>query len=245
MTRTPSASSPLLCIAHRGGRTLGEENTLATIEKGLALGADAIEIDVWSVAGELIVTHDRYLGRVIKGEGRLMDVDAEGLNNLRTLGDQPVPTLQQVITVVGDRARLNIELKGPRCAPQVAEQVLSFCRDKHFDIEQYIISSFDHQQLYWLYQHHPQLLRGALICHIPLDYAQCCDALGAYSFHPNVDFITPELVDDAHKRNAKVWVYTVNEEQDFAELSAMGVEGVFTDYPDRLLAFNKTLSPSG
>lgn len=218
---------------------MGVENTLTTIEKALTLGVDAIEIDVWAIGRELIVTHDRYLGRVIQGEGRLTDVKAETLSSLRTVDGQVVPTLRQVMSLIGDRARLNIELKGPDCAPLVAEQVTAFCRDNGFDPEQYIISSFDHHQLYWLYQHYQQLLRGVLICHIPLDYAECCDALGAYSLHPNVDFINPTLVEDAHKRNATVWVYTVNEMRDFAELSAMGVDGVFTDFPDRLLTFNQ------
>lgn len=243
MTSASSHPKPssLLCIAHRGGRSLGVENSLKTIATALDMSVDAIEIDVWKVAGELWVTHDRYLGRVLQGYGRITEVEANQIALLKDYDQQPIATLKQVMELIGDRARLNIEIKGPDCAPLVAQQVLAHCQKNKIALENYIISSFDHQQLYWLKQHHPQLLRGVLICTIPLDYAQCCVELGAYSFHPNVDFINQQLVDDALKRKLKVWVYTVNEMQDFIELAAMGVEGVFTDFPDRLIAYNQAL----
>lgn len=238
---TSKKTESLLCIAHRGGRTLGSENALSTIEKALNLGADGIEIDVWEVAGELLVTHDRYLGRVIQGQGRLLDIKVDEVSQLRFSDGESIATLQQVLSLVGERALINIEIKGPHCAPLVAQQVMSHCQKNQCVIEQYVISSFDHHQLFWLKQHYPQLRRGVLVSAIPLDFSQCCDKLGAYSFHPNVDFINEKLVEDALKRKLKVWVYTVNEIQDFAELAAMGVEGVFTDFPERVIHYNQSL----
>lgn len=229
----------LKAIAHRGGRAHGVENTLATIENALKMGVDGIEIDVWQLAGQLLVTHDRQLGRVISGEGRLLDVPAEQIPQLRNYDDSPVPSLEAVLDCVGDRALLNIEIKGPNSAPLVAQQVRDYCRLNKVSIENYVVSSFDHRQLYWLKENAPEIRRGVLVGHIPLDYAACCDALKAWSFHPSIDFISAELVQDARERGLEVWVYTVNDPADFRDLQAMGVTGVFADFPERVLQFNE------
>lgn len=235
-------SSGLKAIAHRGGRAHGVENTLATIEKALALGVHGIEIDVWQLAGQLLVTHDRQLGRVIRGEGRLLDVPPEQIPELRNYDDSKVPSLQEVLDCVSDKALLNIEIKGPDSAPLVARQVLEHCKRHKLPLENYVVSSFDHQQLYWLKQNAPNIRRGVLVGHIPLDYAACCEALDAWSFHPSVDFISEELVQDARQRGLEVWVYTVNDPADFRDLHAMGVTGVFADFPERVLEFNEELA---
>lgn len=229
----------LLSIAHRGGRAHGTENTLATIEKSLEMGVDGIEIDVWQVHQQLLVTHDRQLGRVVRGEGRLLDLPPEALPELRNYDDSTVPSLQDVLDLVGDRAILNIELKGPGCAPLVAQQVLDHSRKEKIDLERYVISSFDHQQLFWLKEHARAIRRGVLVGHIPLDYAACCDALGAWSFNPSIDFVNAALIEDARKRGLEVWVYTVNDPGDYRELSDMGATGVFADFPERVMAFNQ------
>lgn len=232
---------PLLCFAHRGGRGHGTENALETIKKSLALGVDAIEIDVWLLGDNLVVTHDRRLGRVIRGEGRLQDVDVTKLSELRHYDDSCVPSLLEVLEVVGSKALLNIEIKGPNTVSAVVEVTREFAKTSGVNLDNYIISSFDHQQLFWLKENAPEFRRGVLVCNIPLDYAACCEAIGAYSFHPNLEFIDQALVDDANKRGLEIVVYTVNDRDDFEMLSEMGVAGVFSDYPERVIAFNESL----
>lgn len=232
---------PLLCFAHRGGRGHGTENALETIKKSLTLGVDAIEIDVWLLGENLVVTHDRRLGRVIRGEGRLQDVDVTKLSELRHYDDSCVPSLLEVLEIVGSKALLNIEIKGPNTVSAVVEVTRKFAKNSGVDLDNYIISSFDHQQLFWLKENAPEFRRGVLVCNIPLDYAACCETIGAYSFHPSIEFIDQALVDDANKRGLAVVVYTVNDTDDFAMLSEMGVAGVFTDYPERVIAFNESL----
>ncbi|MGQ9425076.1 glycerophosphodiester phosphodiesterase [Gilvimarinus sp. F26214L] len=234
-----SGERRLLSIAHRGGRAHGTENTLTTIENALSMGVDGIEIDVWQIGHQLLVTHDRQLGRVIRGQGRLMDLEEEDLPGLRNYDDSPVPSLMDVLDVVGDRALLNVELKGPNCAPLVANQVREHCRSAGVPAEHYIISSFDHPQLFWMKENAPEFRRGVLLGTIPLDYAACCDPLDAWSLHPSIDFVNEALVQDARRRGLEVWVYTVNDLDDMRDLHAMGVTGVFADFPERVLNFNR------
>src|SRR5690625_7911048 len=100
----------LFCIAHRGGP--GPENSLEAINASLALGVDAIEIDLWYVEGELLVTHDRRLGRQISGQGTLLDLPRDHLRALRLKNGEAIPTLEDVLRTVGERVLLNIEKIG-------------------------------------------------------------------------------------------------------------------------------------
>jgi glycerophosphoryl diester phosphodiesterase len=88
----------------------------------------------------------------------------------------------------------------------------------------------------------PQVRRAVLIEGIPLDYARSCEPLKAYAFNTHLGFLTPELLEDASRRGLKNWVYTVNHEDDWHRLYAMGVDGVFTDVPDQLQRFNRSMN---
>jgi glycerophosphoryl diester phosphodiesterase len=232
---------PLLCIAHRGGPLMGPaplpENSLAAIARALALGVYAVEIDVFQIEGELLVTHDRRLGRVVSGQGIITEQPLDYLREQRLDNGEPIPTLRDVLTLVGDKAQLNIEIKGQDTVPTLAATLQEHISSHHGNFEQYLISSFDHQQLHQCLQMLPQVKRGVLIEGIPLDYAACCDPLRAYSFNTHLSFITPALIEDAKKRGLKNWVYTVNHEDDWRYLQSLGVDAVFTDKPDKLIEF--------
>lgn len=235
--------TPLLCIAHRGGPQIADtplpENSLAAIERALALGVYAVEIDVFQIEGELLVTHDRRLGRVISGQGIITEQSLRYLREQRLENGEPIPTLQQILELVSDRAILNIEIKGADSVPTLTRVLQDYVSNYHGNYEQYTISSFDHQQLFQCLQQLPQVKRGVLIEGIPLDYARCCEPLSAYSFNTHLSFLTPELIKDAKERGLKNWVYTVNHEDDWAYVESLGVDAVFTDTPDKLLAFNR------
>ncbi len=237
---------PLLCIAHRGGPLAGPnplpENSLAAIKRALDLGVYAVEIDVFQIHGELFITHDRRLGRVVSGQGVITAQSLEYLQAQHLENGEPLPRLQQVLELVGDRALLNIEIKGEDCVTTLARQLDDYVQSSGVSYEQYAVSSFDHQQLFQCLQQMPQVKRGVLIEGIPLDYAACCEPLKAHSFNTHLSFITPELIADAQRRGFKNWVYTVNHQDDWQFLQQLGVDAVFTDKPDALIAFNQKLS---
>lgn len=232
----------LFCIAHRGGPIIGDhvspENSLEAIARSLALGVDAIEIDIWQIEGELLVTHDRRLGRQLKGKGLLMGKSLSELRQFTLENGEAIPTLTDVLTLIGDRALLNIEIKGQNCVPALIDTLRSFSHDHRISLDQYIVSSFDHQQLFQMLQRAPAIKRAVLVEGIPLDYARCCDALQAYAFNTHLGYLNQALIDDARKRGLKNWVYTVNHSEDWQWMVELGVDGVFTDRPEELLKFN-------
>jgi len=211
----------------------------------MELGVDAIEIDIWNLHGELFVTHDRLLGRQLPGNGLLQSQSLESLNALRLSNGEPIPRLTNLLSIIGNRAALNIEIKGPDCAGLLTKTLLAFASDHGISLEQYSVSSFDHQQLYDMMRLAPGVRRGVLIEGIPLDYARCCDALKAWSLNSHVGFLNQALVDDARQRGLKNFVYTVNHDEDWRWMIELGVDGVFTDKPADLMRFNASLKSAG
>lgn len=226
----------LFNIAHRGGKSFGPENSLAAVEGALALGVDAVEIDLWALAGELWVAHDRRLGRTLTGTGRFDSLDAQALSQLQLANGEPLPRLQQVYDLTRGRCLLNIEIKGPDTAPLLC-QWLSDQLHQGGQPEDFLISSFDQVQLLYCMQRLPEVRRGVLVEGIPLHAAELCARLQAYCFNPSINFINRDLIRAVARAGLKSYVYTVNHADDWQWLLAMGVDGVFTDFPEQLKAW--------
>jgi len=227
--------SDFICFAHRGASGHEPENTLLAIEKAIALNAPWIEIDVYAVEDELVVIHDKRLEARTNGIG---DVTQQPLAYLRTLDagkGQQVPLLREVFELVGRRAGINVELKGAGTAIPVVELIHHYIADHDWHQNQILISSFNHDELEEVRRLDPDIRIGALGYGIPPEYAKFAQDLGAVSVHTSLSFVNQAFVDDAHRRGLKVFVYTVNHPGDLKRMQAMGVDGVFTDYPDLVL----------
>ena len=82
-------------------------------------------------------------------------------------------------------------------------------------------------------QQRPEFSIGALTACYPVDYAKFAEQLNAYSVHINVNFIRKYFISDTHKRGLKVFVYTVDELEDIKAIKALGVDGIFSNFPTR------------
>lgn len=222
-------------IAHRGASGLAPENTLKAIRLALALGAQAIEIDVQLADGELWVFHDRRLERCTNGSGVLTAQSRAYLASLDAGEGEGIPTLWQVMEAIAGQAELHIELKGPDTAAAVAALTRRAEAELGFAPTQWVVSSFHHPELARFAALRPDIRLGALTATIPLTLAKFAAELGAWSLNCDVDFVDQALVQDAHDRGLKVLVYTVDEPADQAMLAAIGVDGIFTNRPDRFL----------
>ncbi|BBM04088.1 glycerophosphodiester phosphodiesterase [Microbulbifer sp. GL-2] len=235
----------LFCFAHRGYQRLASENTLQAIDCALELAVGGIEIDIWKVGGQLLVTHDRRLGRLQPGSELITSMRPETLRKRPLPCGNIIPTLQEVLELIGDRAQLNIEIRGPNCAELLAQEVRAFVSDKGYTFDQYIISSFDQRQLYECLCLLPEVRRGVIAVGIPLDLAACTAPLKAYSLHSALDFLNPDLLIDARQRGLKNYIFIVNNPSDLKLLAEQGVDGVFTDEPHIVLDFNARMLANG
>lgn len=224
----------LLCIGHRGAMGHAPENTLSSVRKALELGVLCIEIDVYYVDGHIVVFHDDRLERTTNGVGYVCEQSFEYLRSLDAGQGQTIPTLEEVCHVIDGQACLNIELKGAGTAAPVAEFIATLF-NKGWDKKQFLISSFHHLELIEMRKKHMDLKLGALIRGIPVDATKFAEDLHAFSVHPSLDFVDKRLVEDAHRRGLKVFVYTAEHPEDIAKMQSLGVDGVFTAYPERVL----------
>ncbi|MFB2864183.1 glycerophosphodiester phosphodiesterase [Aeromonas sp. MdU4] len=223
-------------IAHRGASGLAPENTLKAIARALELDAKAIEIDVQSADGELWVFHDRRLERCTNGKGVLTEQSRSYLEQLDAGEGEVIPTLWQVMELIAGRCELHIELKGTDTAAGVAELTRQAEAKLGFATNQWVVSSFHHPELARFAALRPDIRLGALTANLPFKLAQFAEQLGAWSLNCDVDFVDQSLVADAHRRGLKVLVYTVDYPDDCEKLANMGVDGIFTNRPDRFLA---------
>jgi len=220
-------------IGHRGARGYEPENTLRSMKKAIDLGADMVEFDVYALpSGEVVVMHDHRVDRTTDGQGRVMDHSFEAIRRLDAGKTEVIPTLQEVLNLLAQRVRANIELKGPFSGKMVADIIDTYLQ-KGWAAEDFLVSSFDHHELRRFKTSLPQIDIAVLEHTIPINYASAPQELGAVSVNPNFEFISQAYVDDAHQRGLKVYPYTVNEEDDLLDMQKMGVDGVITDYPDR------------
>lgn len=226
---------PLTIIAHRGARSLAPENTLKAFALAVELGAPWVELDVQLHADRLWVFHDHRLERTTNGRGRFMDTTADRLRSLDAGDGERIPYLEEVIERIGRRARINVELKsGHGTAAAVATCIGAFLA-RGWKPDDFLVSSFMLPELQAFRQLRPEVPLGALLWGIPLDLAACASTLGAAAVNIALEFADAELIADARSRGMQVLVYTVNEPDDAQRLQALGVNGIFTDYPQRFL----------
>lgn len=233
----------MINFAHRGDSGNYPENTLLSIRKGLECGATGIEIDVHkSKDGKLVVIHDEDIGRTFIGEGLVKDFS---LNKLKTFKnrntnfhdeDCTIPTLEEVILLIKDSsAVLNIELKTDQIHYEGIEKDVIAMIKKHGIEKRVILSSFNHDSIKIAKEIDKDIKVGVLYSkpiENVIDYAK---KLGADAIHPCGTLVTKELIEEAHKNNLMINIYTVNEIKDMKTLISLNVDGVFTDFPKRLV----------
>jgi len=224
----------LLCIGHRGAMGHAPENTLRSIRKALELGTPCIEVDVYYVDGHIIVFHDDRLERTTNGAGSLCDQSFNYLRSLDAGDGQRIPTLAEVCELINSQASLNIELKGQDTAIPVAA-FLSTLISNGWDKNKFLVSSAHQNELLKMKRLIQDLKLGIVIRGIPVDDSKFAEELGAFSVHPALDFVDQKFIDDAHIRGLKVYVYAVDHSEDIAKMQGLGVDGVFTAYPEKVL----------
>jgi len=224
-----------LKIGHRGAAGYAPENTIASFKKALSLGVDAIELDVYVCAsGELVVIHDDRVDRTTNGNGYVVDKNLEELRILDAGSKEKIPLLEEVLDLIDNKVIVNIELKGTKTAELVSQIIHKYIKEKNWDKANFLVSSFNHPELKLFKKLMPEIKIGALLTGIPESYAEFGEKLGAYSVNLSMEFIDQKFVDDAHKRGLKVFIWTVNESDDIEKMKVLDVDGMFSNFPDKL-----------
>ena len=231
---TPEKNEPLV-IGHRGAMGYETENTLASVEKAIELGVDMIEIDVFRIrSGEIAVFHDETVDKLTNGGGRIEEYYYTDMKRLILDGGHRIPLLQEVLKQVDHRVPLNIELKGKETADAV-EQITRVYAEKYgWSPDQFLISSFHWDELRAYRKLNPKARIAVLTEGDPLEALQVAEELGAEAINPHHTQLQAENMARIHEAGFKVYTWTVNDPEEFSRLRSIGVDGVFSDYPDRM-----------
>jgi glycerophosphoryl diester phosphodiesterase len=230
---------PIL-IAHRGASEKEPENTLASFKRALNFPfTKMIELDVYAIpSGEVVVIHDNKVDRTTNGKGYVMESSFEYLRSLdagyrrgqikSSRRREKIPTLNEVLDLVAAKVKVNIELKGENTAEPVKKVIAEYLK-KGWKHEDFLVSSFHHEELRKFKRLMPRIPVGVLFVGVPLGYAAYAQRLKAYSFNLSIEFINQQIVDDAHRRGIKVFCWTLEEADEIERMCSLGIDGIFVN----------------
>lgn len=248
-----------LIMAHRGGQGLWPPNTLFAFERAVSLGVDVLEMDIHKTTdGALVVRHDPTVESTTDGYGYIRDYKHSELKKLDAgfswTGDNGttypyrgkginIPTLEEVIDAFPEM-RLNIDIK-----PEEPDVVDIFCGTlrKQRILERVMVGSFHNEQLRRFRHLCPEVATSASLSEVAIFFGlnsiymdgifqSRTEAFSIPEHHGRLHLVTERFIQGVHAHNMHVHVWTVNEVEDMQRLIDWGVDGIITDYPDRLMA---------
>jgi glycerophosphoryl diester phosphodiesterase len=236
----------VLVIAHRGASGYAPENTLAAFKRAIALGATFIETDLQlSRDSRFVAIHDETVNRTTNGQGKVHDLSLADLRRLDAgswfgseFTGERIPTLEEIL----EFAKKNdvvfyLELK-PGGSWGGEHALIGALRETQ-EIARTIVISFDATIIEALRKIEPTLMTGLLFdgqMDRPIEKAV---EVGARQLAVRGDLVTPALLTEAGKKDLQVVCWTVNQPAHMRLLIDAGVDGIMSDYPDRIVAATK------
>jgi glycerophosphoryl diester phosphodiesterase len=220
-------------IGHRGAAGLRLENTMGSIQAAIKCAVSWIEFDVQRVEDSLVLFHDDRLERITDGIGWTLQLSLSQLRSLKIGESERIPFFEEVLSECRGKVGVNIEIKSPQCAELVGKLLLSH----QWPVDAVLVSSFLHSELeaframFGFTYHVAPIIKGEL-----LDISAVCADLRPVCIVNEYSCLTGNFIRNAKALGLGVLAYTVNYPDKMLELRANGVDGVFSDFPDRMLA---------
>ena len=223
----------VLRIGHRGAAGYEPENTLRSFSKAIELKADMVELDVYVCkSGEVVVIHDDTVDRTTNGTGKVCELTLSELKQLDAGKGERIPTLEDVMRHIDGATGINIELKGLGTAEPVHKISDEFI-DDGWKKSELLISSFNLEELA-AFESLSNIRIGLLYGNISERILETANRLNVFSLNPYYKGINRDFIKDAHERGFSVYPWTVNDPREIAEMKALNVDGIISDYPDRI-----------
>ena len=224
-----------LVIGHRGAMGHETENTLPSIQKAMDLGVDMIEIDVFKIkSGEIVVFHDDQLDRLTNAPGNIEDYYIVDLMQVIVDGGHKIPMLQDVLKLIDNKVALNIELKGAGTADKVNHIMNYYIEQRNWSAENFIISSFNWDELKEMRKYNPNVAIAVLTEENPVDAIPVAKELNAVAINPYFKNLDLEKANEIRDAGFKIYTWTVNEPADIDAMKRIGVDGIITNFPERV-----------
>lgn len=223
-----SPTSKILRIGHRGACGHAPENTLASIERAIALRCTFTEVDIRRTSdGELVLLHDERVNRTTNGRGRVSALTLLDIRKLDAGGGQSPPTLDDVLKTASGRIGLILELK----TGGLAYDVCAIVRTSDFN-QPVIYASFLQEELHHVRRANPDAQTMILFTRLPSNPGATAARLHATHVGLRLDTVTKPLVAALHNEHLIVFTYTANRPTEISKMKMLGVDGIISDFPD-------------
>lgn len=245
MAELPQLSRPVAVVAHRAGSAVGPENTLAAIRNAIALGVDYVELDVRATRdGHLVLSHDHSVDRATNGAGAVKDLSFAEIRALDAgikfgpqYAGEKVPTFDEALNVCRGSVNIYLDHKNAPTA-----QIIAALKAHGMEGHVVVYVNTEAQQREWkqLDPSIPVMSGLPRDCRRPGGVAEFEARLTAEVLDGDIGEWDAALVQQAHEAGVKVYTDVLGKSDNiegYREALAMGVDGIQTDHPDRLLAF--------
>jgi len=214
--------------AHRGVSRQRRENSVDAFLLAVEMGVDGVELDVRkTLNGQLVVHHDSQVDGVL-----IADAERKNLPSY-------VPDLNDALNACRG-LRVNIEIKADGTdkaeVSELAKEVARHLGSRAEPMSQWLVSSFDHSIIDQVHEFSPNLPTALIFWRkSPQDVVGRTANNGHLAIHPHESMVDKELITAAHAAGVEVNTWTVNDLERAVELAELGVDGLITDLPDRVL----------
>ncbi len=235
---------PPLVIAHRGASAYEPENTLRAFDLAIRQGAQIIELDLHVTCdNHVVVIHDPTLNHKTNLTGRVDRLTLAEVKRADAGKGERVPTLDETLDLAMGKVQLYLEIKDPRAALPALEIIRARrCQS------QVMLASFNIGMMQRLGEEVSDTELGLI--------------LGNATFHPmvrwreafpwialrrvkyrflcmQVELCYSYLASRTRASGKKLYVWTADKEKQFARMMSIGVDGIVTNKPDRLVSYLK------
>ncbi len=230
----------IINCAHRGASGQAPENTIAALELAVRLGAQMAEIDIQQTADdELVLFHDDELGRTSSGSGFLWEHTLAQLKTLdagrwfsQEFEGERIPTLEEAVEAVRGKLKLNIEMK-MHGHERGVEELVAGQLQKLGCLDWCFVSSFDWGAVDRLEELVHGLKAGYIVGRGRWDDGLLDRPVSVLSLEKSL--VTRERVQRIHGVGKEVHVWTVDDVKEMERLKGLGVDGVISNFPGRII----------
>ena len=238
----------LIKIAHRGFSGIAPENTMAAFQKALEVGVDGVELDVHGTLDRQVVSiHDSTLNRTTNRSGnvnqltlnQIREADAGSWFSPQFAGEK-IPTLAEALDLIGQSAVAVVEIKDTTIVERVVEIIHQANASDHV-----VVISFDKSALKQIRQLDPRIPTGFLVGSNDetnsmkdpaIELVKQVSTIGAGTLNVQESMVLPTFARQIRKRGINLWTWTVDDLPRMRELVDYGVQGITTNFPQKLAA---------
>lgn len=224
--------------SHKGDGFHSPENSMSAVESAIAKGINIIEIDVTLTKDDvLVLSHDQDLYRTAGISANIKDLTYDELKDIdigstfdETYSGESIPTLDQVLATTSEtKTKVIIDVKTDSDEDIYAKEIANLV--EIYDQNDFVsVQSFNHTFLKMMRKENEEIEIGQIL----FLYAGDLSALDVDFYTVRETMLTKRFIERAKKENRKIWVWTVNNEQNIKKVLSYDIDGIITDYPERV-----------